>query len=98
MTSDSSSLTWRPLAPADAQTSADLLNAMETVDKLGEFYLAEDTLQELVDPYLDLERASLAAFDGDVMVGFMKASYKPATEEVHQVLIDGGVHPDYRRT
>jgi len=97
MTSDSSSLTWRPLTPADAQTSADLLNAMETVDKLGEFYLAEDTLQELVDPYLDLARASLAAFDGDVMVGFMKSSYKPATEEVHQVLVEGGVHPDYRR-
>jgi len=97
MTSDASSLTWRPLTPADAQTSADLLNAMETVDKLGEFYLAEDTLQELVDPYLDLARASLAAFDGDVMVGFMKSSYKPATEEVHQVLVEGGVHPDYRR-
>ncbi len=97
MTNDSSSLTWRPLTREDAQTSADLLNAMETVDELGEFYLAEDTFQELVDPYLDLERASLAAFDGDVMVGFMKASYKPATEEVHQVLIDGGVHPDYRR-
>jgi len=57
MTSDASSLMWRPLTPADAQTSADLLNAMETVDKLGEFYLAEDTLQELVDPYLDLARA-----------------------------------------
>lgn len=97
MISDSSSLTWRPLTREDAQTSADLLNAMEAVDKLGEFYLAEDTLAELVDPYLDLERASLAAFDGDEMVGFMKASYKPATEEVHQVLIEGGVHPDHRR-
>jgi mycothiol synthase len=97
MISDSSSLTWRPQTVQDAQAVADLLNAMETVDKLGEYYLAQDTLQQLVDPYLDLERASLAALDGDVIVGYMAASYKPATEEVHRVLLDGGVHPNYRR-
>ena len=97
MIKESSSLTWRPHIVEDAKAVADLLNAMEDVDKIGEYYVAEDTLQELIDPYLDLERASLAAFDGDVMVGFMKASYKPATEEVHRVFIDGGVHPDYRR-
>jgi GNAT superfamily N-acetyltransferase len=57
----------------------------------------EDTLQELIDPYADLERASLAAFDGDVMVGYMKITYKPSAEEVHRVFMDGGVHPDYRR-
>jgi mycothiol synthase len=97
MTKESSSLTWRTLTREDAKGAADLLNAMEDVDKIGEYYTAEDTLQELIDPYLDLESASLAAFDGDVMVGFMKVSYRPATEEVHRVSIDGGVHPDYRR-
>ncbi|MEY9930752.1 mycothiol synthase [Catenulispora sp. GP43] len=94
---ESSSLTWRPLTIGDAKGSADLLNAMEAVAKIGEHYVEEDTLQELIDPYLDLERASLGAFDGDIMVGFMKVSYKPATEEVHRVSMDGGVHPDYRR-
>ncbi|EMD23657.1 hypothetical protein [Amycolatopsis azurea] len=48
-------LTWRPLTREDAQTSADLLNAMETVDGIGENYTAEDTLQELIDPYADLQ-------------------------------------------
>jgi ribosomal protein S18 acetylase RimI-like enzyme len=91
------SLAWRPLTIGDAKAGADILNAMEAVDKIGEHYVEEDTLQELIDPYLDLERASLGAFDGDVLVGFMKVSYKPATEEVHRVAIDGGVHPDYRR-
>ncbi|MFI5612028.1 GNAT family N-acetyltransferase [Amycolatopsis sp. NPDC051903] len=90
-------LTWRPLTREDAQASADLLNAMETVDGLGENYTAQDTLQELIDPYTDLERASLAAFDGDVLVGFMKIQFKPPAEEVHRVFLDGGVHPGYRR-
>ncbi|WP_208921507.1 GNAT family N-acetyltransferase [Streptomyces capitiformicae] len=97
MYEESTSLAWRPLAVEDAKASADLLNAIETVDKIGENYNEEDTLQELIDPYADLERASLAAFDGDVMVGYMKVRYKPSAEEVHRVLLDGGVHPGYRR-
>ncbi|UUV30461.1 GNAT family N-acetyltransferase [Amycolatopsis roodepoortensis] len=90
-------LTWRPLRPEDAEASADLLNAMETVDGIGENYTAEDTLQELIDPYADLERASLAAFDGDVMAGYMKIRFKPSASEIHRVFLDGGVHPGYRR-
>jgi ribosomal protein S18 acetylase RimI-like enzyme len=97
MCEESTTLTWRPLTSGDAKASADLLNAIETVDKIGENYVEADTLTELIDPYADLERASLAAFDGDVMAGYMKATYKPAAEEVHRVIIDGGVHPDYRR-
>ncbi|WP_181772674.1 GNAT family N-acetyltransferase [Amycolatopsis pittospori] len=90
-------LTWRPLTDKDAKASADLLNAIETVDKIGENYPEEDTLTELVDPYADLDRASLAAFDGDVMAGYMKVRFKPLAEEVHRVFLDGGVHPAYRR-
>ena len=90
-------LVWRPLTKADAQSSADLLNAIETADRIGENYTAADTLQELNDPFSDLERASLAAFDGDRMVGYVKTRYKQNPEEVHRVFLDGGVHPDYRR-
>ncbi|SFW91926.1 GNAT family N-acetyltransferase [Amycolatopsis australiensis] len=90
-------LTWRPLTREDAQASADLLNAVETLDRIGENYTAEDTLQELIDPYADLERGSLAAFDGDTMAGYMKIRYKPSAAEVHRVFLDGGVHPAHRR-
>ncbi|MEV6242857.1 GNAT family N-acetyltransferase [Lentzea sp. NPDC051838] len=90
-------LTWRPLTRDDAQASADLLNAIEVVDQIGENYTAEDTLTELVDPSADLERASLCAFDGDVMVGYMKVRHKPSASVVHRVIVDGGVHPSYRR-
>ncbi|WIX77213.1 GNAT family N-acetyltransferase [Amycolatopsis carbonis] len=94
---DTTSLTWRPLTRDDAQASADLLNAMEAVDRIGENYTAQDTLQELVDPYADLERASLAVFDGAVLAGYMKIRYKRFAQEVHRVFLDGGVHPDHRR-
>jgi mycothiol synthase len=97
MSEESTTVTWRPLTTRDANAAADLLNAMETVDKIGENFNEEDTLQELTDPYADLERASLAAFAGDVMVGYMKATYKPSAAEVHRVFVDGGVHPDHRR-
>jgi mycothiol synthase len=91
------SLTWRPLVVEDAKAATDLLNAMEAVDKIGEYYEEEDVLQEMIDPYTDLERGSLAVFDGDVMVGFMKTRYQPAAEAVHRIVMDGGVAPDYRR-
>lgn len=90
-------LTWRPLTREDARASADLLNAVETVDRTGENYTEADTLQELVDPHADLEHASLAAFDGDTMVGYMKIRYKPAPDDVHRVFLDGAVHPAHRR-
>ncbi|MET9626633.1 GNAT family N-acetyltransferase [Lentzea sp. NPDC006480] len=90
-------LIWRPLTRDDAQASADLLNAIEAVDQIGENYTAEDTLTELVDPSVDLSRASLCAFDGDVMVGYMKVRHKPVATSVHRVTMDGGVHPSYRR-
>ncbi|GAB2607540.1 N-acetyltransferase [Paractinoplanes abujensis] len=90
-------LIWRPLTRGDARTSADLLNAMEAADQVGEFYDERDTLQELVDPYTDLERGSLAAFDGDVMAGFMKTRYQATPDGVHRITMDGGVAPAYRR-
>ncbi|WP_370965395.1 GNAT family N-acetyltransferase [Amycolatopsis sp. cg9] len=90
-------LTWRPLTGGDARASADLLNAIEAVDRIGENYTEEDTLQELIDPYTDLERASLAAFDGETLVGYMKVRHQASVREVHRVFLDGGVHPAYRR-
>ncbi|UOZ02533.1 GNAT family N-acetyltransferase [Amycolatopsis sp. WQ 127309] len=93
----SSAPTWRPLTREDARASADLLNAMETADRIGEHYTADDTRTELADPYADLERGSLAAFDGDTMIGYVKIRFKPTADEVHRVFLDGGVHPACRR-
>jgi mycothiol synthase len=89
--------TWRPLATDDARAWAELLNAIEAADKTGENYDEEDALQELTDPYADLERASLGAFDGERMVGYSNVMWRPDVVEVHRVMLDGGVHPEYRR-
>jgi mycothiol synthase len=103
---ESPAATWRPLTTGDAKAAAELLNAMEIVDKVGENYDEEDVLLEFADPYADadstdpyadLERSSLAAFDGDVMIGYMKANHRPVADGEHRVFVDGGVHPEHRR-
>ncbi|WP_245732922.1 GNAT family N-acetyltransferase [Lentzea jiangxiensis] len=60
-------------------------------------HLVDDDPEELDDPCADLERASLAAFGGDVAVGYTKIQHHPTASEVHRVSLDGGVHPAYRR-
>ncbi|MEZ0112855.1 mycothiol synthase [Catenulispora sp. EB89] len=89
--------TWRPVAPGDAAAFAVLLNAIEDVDHFGEFFGEEDVAEMIGDPVLDLARGSLGAFDGDVMVGYSLAKHKPLAVEVHRVMVEGGVHPAYRR-
>jgi mycothiol synthase len=91
-------LTWRPLTGGDAKAWAALLNAVEVADQTGENYDEEDAAQELADPYADLERASLAAFDGDLMVGYTLVTWRPLPAAgVHRPVAQGGVHPGYRR-
>ncbi|WP_394615261.1 hypothetical protein JNUCC0626_36475 [Lentzea sp. JNUCC 0626] len=65
----SADMTMARAFPHARQAPTRAANAIEVVDKIGENYTAEDTLTELVDPHADLERASLAVFDGDAMVG-----------------------------
>jgi mycothiol synthase len=97
MNADQASVTWRPLATSDAKAWAALLNAIEAEDKVGENYNEQDALEELQDPILDFERGTLAAFDGDVMVGYSLTTHKPLAETEHRVFVQGGVDPAYRR-
>lgn len=97
MPDDSATVTWRPLTPADARAAAELLNAVEAVDRIGENYNEEDAYQELTDPHVDLARGSLAAFVGEAMVGYTAARYRPVAEGEHRVFVGGVVHPAHRR-
>jgi mycothiol synthase len=90
-------LTWRPVALSDAAACAVLLNAIEDVDHFGEFFGEDDVAELIGDPVLDLARGTLAAFDGDAMVGYSLATHQPLAVESHRVMLDGGVHPAYRR-
>lgn len=58
----------RPMTVADAARLADVRNAAEAVDALGEHHAPEDCLEELTDPERDLERDTLIVLDGDLPV------------------------------
>ncbi|MEU6344715.1 GNAT family N-acetyltransferase [Streptomyces sp. NPDC046977] len=97
MTVDLAHLTRRPIAPADAATLAELLNAIEAVDTFGEYYSEEDAADQINAPLLDLDRGTVGVFDGDTMVGYSSAAHRPLAEGIHRVTVSGGVHPDHRR-
>ncbi|MFD0633575.1 GNAT family N-acetyltransferase [Catenulispora yoronensis] len=73
------------------------MNAAEDADGGEEHYSAEDAAEELADPTLDLPRASVAAFDGDLLVGYLTAMVRPLATGEHRVLLDGTVRPTHRR-
>ena len=97
MTADPAHLTWRPVAPGDAAACAVLFNAIEDEDHFGEYYSEADAAEQLGDPGLDLERGTLAGFDGEAMVGYSWAMHRPLAVGLHRVMLQGGVHPAYRR-
>jgi hypothetical protein len=57
-------LLWRPLRSSDVPVWADFLGQVEAVDHKGENYSLTDLRDQLADPRVDLEAATVAAFDG----------------------------------
>jgi mycothiol synthase len=81
----------------DAAAWARLIVDAETVDRTGEYYGAEDLAEELADPLLDLERATLAGWDGDILVGVGILTLGTSVDPVHRMFLNGVVRPAYRR-
>ena len=46
---------------------------------------------------LDHERGTLAAFDGETMVGYSLVAHLPLATELHRMFLEGGVRPSHRR-
>jgi mycothiol synthase len=90
-------LSWRPLLVSDAEHVADLLNAAEAADDGEENHSTEDAAEELGDPNVDLARGSIAAFDGDLLVGYLTVMVRPLATAEHRVWLDGTVRPTHRR-
>lgn len=96
-------LTWpagmdaRPIGKEDVGAWAELMAAKEKVDAEGENYSAEDLLEELGDPHLDLERDTVGLWAGDQLVGYAKASAPTAVVDVARIRTEGTVHPEWRR-
>jgi mycothiol synthase len=89
-------LSWRPLLVSDAEHVADLLNADTAADDGEENYSTEDAAEELDDPNVDLARGSIAAFDGDLLVGYLTVMVRPLATTEHRVWVDGAVRPTHR--
>lgn len=87
----------RPLSKTDTKAWAELLAAAEMVDDTGEHYSVEDLDEELEDPKVDLETDMIALWHGDVMVGYGGVRGPDEVLDVHRVMTEGTIHPDWRR-
>ncbi len=87
---------WRPLDRGQVRAMAGLIAAIEAVDHQDEHLGEEDLAEDFDDPEADYERGSVAMYRGHTMIGFSVLSPRTAAEPVHEMRLDGGVHPAYR--
>ncbi|MEU4510786.1 GNAT family N-acetyltransferase [Nonomuraea wenchangensis] len=88
---------WEPLTLADARPLAELLDAMEAVDRVGVAHSVDEVAGHLSSPLLDLAEGTLAAREGDRLVAFGQLPVMQSALETHAMRLWGGVHPDHRR-
>jgi GNAT superfamily N-acetyltransferase len=88
-------LVWRPMRQTDVAAWHALLVAVESVDRTGENFDADDLAEELASPTLDLTRDTVAAFAGPDMVAYAGMLMRPPAD-VDRISPDGAVHPRLR--
>ena len=89
-------LDWRPIRPQEAGDWAALLAAIEAVDRADEHFSEQDLLEDFSDPFSDFPRGSIAVYDKNLMAGFSVLNSRSAADPVHEMQLQGGVHPAYR--
>ena len=90
-------LSWRPLERTAVKDWARLLDAIEAVDKEEEIIGEDDLAEEFDDPNHDFERGSIAAYHGPDMVGYGVLIARSTAQDMHNMWLSAGVHPEYRR-
>ncbi|MBB5773571.1 GNAT family N-acetyltransferase [Nonomuraea jabiensis] len=90
-------LLWRPLRSSDVPVWADFLGQVEAVDHKGENYSLTDLRDQLADPRVDLEAATVAAFDGSDLAGYGIIRFRPEAAATLVAGMEGAVAPRYRR-
>ncbi len=81
----------------DAPAVQRLLVALEAADRTEEHYSVEDVLEELANPMTGPEDWLLVE-RGDELVAMSRLLPRAPTGYELRVSVDGGVHPDHRRT
>src|SRR3954470_14745954 len=89
-------LEWRHPTRDDVRMWAPMLRACEAVDQSGES-MTEDELGDLFDaPNLDAANAWFALVDGSLVASGW-AYGQQQVNELHRVILEGNVHPEWRR-
>lgn len=83
----------RPMTLQDVGGWAELLAAVEAVDRRGESYDADDCAEELTDPEIDLADTALV-FDGEQPVAYQVLRRR--TGDTPRLFADAAVHPGHR--
>ena len=89
-------LGWRPLSASQTSAWADLLGAIEAVDRQDETVGEDDLREDFNNPEQDFERGSVAVYDGAAMIAYCLLEAHCSQEPRHEVRHYGGVHPAYR--
>jgi ribosomal protein S18 acetylase RimI-like enzyme len=97
MTADGATeFTWRPTGRGDVPAWKRLLDAIEVAEQEDEHPTEADLLDRFTDPFVDMARGSLAAWDGDRMVGCHWMKARTEADPFHDFWQVGGVDPEYR--
>jgi mycothiol synthase len=87
----------RALARSDIPAWADLLAAVEEVDRTGEHHAAADLAEEMDNPEVEVGKDFVGAWDGDGhLVGYFSVLPLGAADGRYTVHLQGAVRPDRR--
>jgi mycothiol synthase len=89
-------VTYRPLRDTDYPHLADLLNGASIVDGRAQHQTADELRQEFTSHPVDLDNHTLAAWDGDQLIGALYAFYLPSDVREVRCYLFGTVHPERR--
>jgi mycothiol synthase len=87
----------RPLARSDIPAWADLLAAIEEVDRTGEHRAVADLAEEMANPAVEVGKDFVGAFDaGGDLVGYFSIRPRGAADGHYRVELQGSVLPTRR--
>ena len=87
---------YRPLRDADYPQLARLLNDASVVDGRAQHQTADEIREEFTSHPVDLTNHTLAAWDGDHLIGALYAFYLPSDVREVRCYLFGTVQPDRR--
>jgi mycothiol synthase len=86
-----------PATDDRAQGIVDLVNRANVADDIPLAMVHAEMIDLLHGPHMDPARDSRIVLDGDTVIGYLLAHYRPSGEEQEKIFFQGVVDPAYRR-